>query len=126
MATLEESVRVARDGGSSPRSRSASPSSPGCSRSRSPNRALALLDEAIEVGARIGDLMGVALATKNKGWIAARRGDWMLALQAAVDTSEQNLQLGNTIDLYTTFQPGRSRVLCAWLVRSRGGTDRSW
>ena len=62
-----------------------------------------MLDEAIEFGARIGDLMGLALATKNKGWIAARRGDWMLALQAAVDTSEQKLQLEDAIDLYTTF-----------------------
>ena len=103
MATLDEAVQVAREA-AVPSALSVNLSvTAGFLPIEEADRALAMLDEAIELGARIGDLMGVALATKNKGWIAARRGDWMLALQAAVDTSEQNLQLGNAIDLYTTF-----------------------
>ena len=47
-------------------------SSPACSRSRNRDRALALLDEAIEVGLRVGDRRGVALAIGSKGVLAFR------------------------------------------------------
>ena len=58
-------------------------------------RALALLDEAIEIGTRIGDRLGVSNAMGIKARIAARRGDWRTALQVAVDSAEQTLELGD-------------------------------
>ena len=58
------------------------------------DRALAVLDEAIEVGTRIGDHLAVANATGMKGSIAARHGEWRTALRAFVDSAEQNLHLG--------------------------------
>jgi predicted ATPase/class 3 adenylate cyclase len=63
-------------------------------------RALALLDEAIEVGVEVGDRQGVAAVTGIKGQIAARRGDWRIALRAARDLAEQHAQLGDLADLY--------------------------
>jgi hypothetical protein len=57
-------------------------------------RALALLDEAIEVGTRIGDRLGAANALGNVAGIAARSGDWRTALRAAVDSAEEKLELG--------------------------------
>ncbi len=57
-------------------------------------RALALLDEAIEVSTRIGDRLGAANALGNVAGIAARGGDWRTALRAAVDSAEAKLELG--------------------------------
>ena len=57
-------------------------------------RALALLDEAIEVSTRIGDRLGAANAMGNVAGIAARGGDWRTALRAAVDSAEEKLELG--------------------------------
>ena len=63
--------------------RSASPISRSGSRSRSPNAALALLDEAIEVGTRIGDRLGVSNGDDGQsGGSRPERGDWRTALQA--------------------------------------------
>ena len=58
-------------------------------------RALALLDEAIEIGTRIGDRQSVSNAMGIKARIAARRGDWRTALQGAVDAAEQALEVGD-------------------------------
>ena len=58
-------------------------------------RALGLLDEAIEIGTRIGDRSGVSNATHYKARIAMRHGDWPTALQGAVDAAEQTLELGD-------------------------------
>ncbi len=57
-------------------------------------RALALLDEAIEVSTRIGDRLGASNAMGNVAGIAARGGDWRTALRAAVDSAEEKLELG--------------------------------
>ena len=59
------------------------------------DRALELLDEAIEVGTEVGDHMAVDLARLNKGMIAARRGDWRTALRLAADTARQQLDVGD-------------------------------
>ena len=59
------------------------------------DRALELLDEAIEVGTEVGDHMAVDLAWLNKGMIAARRGDWRTALRLAADTARQQLDVGD-------------------------------
>ena len=56
------------------------------------SRALAALDEAVEVGTRIGDRQAVATATGNKGWFAARHQDWHGALQASRDFDEMRLE----------------------------------
>ena len=57
-------------------------------------RAFALLDEAIEIGTRIGDRYNVSNAMTYKARTAARLGDWPTALQASVDAAEQALELG--------------------------------
>ena len=59
------------------------------------DRAVELLDEAIEVGTEVGDHMAVDLARLNKGMIAARRGDWRTALRLAADTARQQLDVGD-------------------------------
>jgi len=58
-------------------------------------RALGLLDEAIEIGTRIGDRSGVSNAMAGKARIAMRRGDWPTALQGAVDAAERTLEVGD-------------------------------
>ena len=58
-------------------------------------RALALLDEAIEVSTRIGDRQGVSSAIAYKAVLAARRGDWRTALRDGLDAAEQKLELGD-------------------------------
>ena len=59
------------------------------------DRALALIDEAIETGTRIGDRMTIATATLTKSGIAARRGAWQTALEAGLDAAEQLLRIGD-------------------------------
>ena len=57
-------------------------------------RALALFEEAVEVGKRRGDRQGVANALAVCGQLAVQRGEWRTALHACVDAAELNLQLG--------------------------------
>jgi hypothetical protein len=54
-------------------------------------RTLSALDEAIQVGTRIGDRRAVSTAVGNKGWLAARHGDWPTALRASQDFDEMRL-----------------------------------
>jgi tetratricopeptide (TPR) repeat protein len=58
-------------------------------------RALGLLEEAIEIGTRIGDRSGVSNAIHYKARIAMRHCDWPTALQGAVDAAEQTLEHGD-------------------------------
>ncbi len=58
-------------------------------------RALGLLDEAIEIGTRIGDRSHVSNAIHYKARIAARHGDWPTALLGAVDAAEQTVERGD-------------------------------
>ena len=95
IATVDEAVRVARAAGIDARARDRPPTLATWLPSRSRERALALLDEAIEIGTRIGDRQGVSNAIGVKARIAARRGDWRTALQGAVDAAEQTLELGD-------------------------------
>ena len=93
--TNEEAVRVARD--------AAIPSALSIALSilaaSSPidesDRILALIDEAIEVGTQIGDRIAVRAGISNKGWVAAYRGDYTLALHAAVESAKGFLQDGD-------------------------------
>ena len=63
------------------------------------DRALALLDEAIDLGIRSGDRMSVAMATTNKAGVAARRGEWRAALLTSIDAAEQQLELGDLVSV---------------------------
>ncbi|HEX4528797.1 MAG TPA: hypothetical protein VIA11_05220, partial [Acidimicrobiia bacterium] len=60
-----------------------------------PERALALVDEAIEVTTRIGVPMGLANAIGAKGLLAMRRGDWVVALTALSDALDVSRQIGD-------------------------------
>ena len=95
IAALEESVRVARAAGIDTRLIFALPNLATWLPIEESERALALLDEAIEIATRIGDRLGVAYATGAKARLAARHGDWRTGLQGAVDSVEQALELGD-------------------------------
>jgi predicted ATPase/class 3 adenylate cyclase len=66
-------------------------------------RAVSLLDEAIDVGVRCGDHMAVTSAIAHKGVISARRGDWRSALAAAADATEPQREIGDVIGLQSTY-----------------------
>ena len=59
------------------------------------DRALALIDDAIEFGHQIGDRSAVATATLTRSGIAARRGEWRATLDAGVDAAEQWVRIGD-------------------------------
>jgi tetratricopeptide (TPR) repeat protein len=99
-------------------------------------RALALLDEAIEIATRIDARLGVAHVVGVKAWIAARRGDWPAALQGAVDAAEQALGLGDhalaSRSLYTagvalcalgSYEPAAVIFAKANTIQQRWGAD---
>jgi predicted ATPase/class 3 adenylate cyclase len=66
-------------------------------------KALAMLDEAIDIGTRCGDHMAVSLSIGNKGTIAARSGDWRSTLAAAAAAAELQLKMGDGIGLRNTY-----------------------
>jgi hypothetical protein len=94
------------------------------------DRAVELLDEAIELGTEVGDHMAVDLARLNKGVIAARRGDWRTALRLAADTARQQLDVGNLSGLSGSLglaanafsMLGRHEVAAVLLGRARSMT----
>ena len=94
IATTEEAVRVARAAGIDTALVFGLSNLASWLPYEESQRALTLLDEAIEVGTRIGDRLGVSYAMAIKAGIAARRGDWRTALQVSVDAAEQMLELG--------------------------------
>jgi tetratricopeptide (TPR) repeat protein len=85
LATLEESVRVARDAGILSALSVNLPFLAAMLPIEESERALAFLDEAIEVGRLVGDRWGVLQVTMAKGSIALQRGEWRTALQLALD-----------------------------------------
>jgi tetratricopeptide (TPR) repeat protein len=85
LAFLEESVRVARDAGIFSALSMSLPFLAGMLPIEESERALALLDEAIEVGRLVDDRWSVLQVTLAKGSIALQRGDWRAALQLALD-----------------------------------------
>ena len=96
IATIDECVRVARAAGLDGSLAMALPMAAPLLPIEESERALALLDEAIEIGTRIGDRMAVSSATGTKAQLAARRGDWRTALEGAVDAAEQARELGES------------------------------
>jgi predicted ATPase/class 3 adenylate cyclase len=85
IAILEESVRVARDAGILSALSIGLPFLAGMLPVDESERALALLDEAVEVGRLVGDRWSVRQVTMAKGLIALQRGEWRSALQLALD-----------------------------------------
>jgi predicted ATPase/class 3 adenylate cyclase len=85
LASLEESVRVARDAGIFSALSISLPFLAAMLPIEESERALALLDEAIEVGRLVDDRWGVLQVTMAKGSIALQRGEWRPALQLALD-----------------------------------------
>jgi predicted ATPase/class 3 adenylate cyclase len=68
-----------------------------------PERALTLIDEAIEVTTRIGEPMGLANAIRSKGAIAMRRGDWAVALRVLSDALDVSRQIGDIANGFSTL-----------------------
>ena len=66
-------------------------------------RAVSLLDEAIDIGNRCGDAMAVYASIMHKGVLAARRGDWRSALAAGADATGTELEMGDVIGLQSTY-----------------------
>jgi len=62
-------------------------------------RALAVVEEAIDVAASTGDRHGVAMNSAVKATVAARSGQWRTALRASCDAAERGLELGDVITL---------------------------
>ena len=62
-------------------------------------RALGLVDEAIQVGTQIGDPLSVANAVVAKGFYYAYRGDWDRALEHARDATDRITQAGISVAL---------------------------
>ncbi len=99
MPTIEEAVRVARDGGITTALSLGLVSLAMTLPIEESARALALLDEAIDLGIQSGDRMSVAMATANKAGVAARRGEWRAALLTSIDAAEQQLELGDLVSV---------------------------
>ncbi len=87
-ATLEESVRVARDAGLVSALSLSLPWLAALLPIEESDRKVALLDEAIEVGRIVDDRWSLPQITMAKGAIANQRGDWRTALQLALDYVE--------------------------------------
>jgi hypothetical protein len=67
-------------------------------------RALALLDEAMEVGMAIGDRTVVTASRSNKAAIAGLLGDWTDSLRMAAVVADEQFQLGLVYQLPVAFQ----------------------
>ena len=65
-------------------------------------RALALVDEAIDVAVTIGDLQALTWSSSQKALITARLGQWRPALRASADAAEQQVHSGILTMLPTT------------------------
>src|SRR6185295_11802630 len=92
IAMLEESVRVARDAGIFSALSMSLPFLAAVLPIEESERALALLDEAIEVGTLVGWSVwgGEPQLMISKATIAFQRGDWRTALQEIVDYVESD------------------------------------
>ena len=94
---FEEAVRLGRDGGfiadlSSALVGPARELPPGESA-----RAMAMVDEGLELATRIRRPQALAAAWEARGKIAARVGDWPTAPQADLDSAEQHLEVGDVV-----------------------------
>jgi tetratricopeptide (TPR) repeat protein len=94
IATFEEAVQVARSAGIDVALVVALENLAGALPIEETERALALLDEALDISTRIGYRYGVASAMSYTARLAARRGDWPTALQGTVVSAETNLEFG--------------------------------
>lgn len=73
------------------------------------DRAVALLDEAAEVCTLIGNRLARSMVSMERGLIALRRSEWRTALAEAVELTQQHLELGHLVSLYSGFDVPPSR-----------------
>jgi predicted ATPase/class 3 adenylate cyclase len=104
IAALDEAVRIERDLGLSAFLSFALAGLAGLLPLEESPRAIALLDEAIDLATQIASPLGVAGAKQSRGRISAGHGDWPAALGAGVDSAEQLLQLGDVVLIEPSFQ----------------------
>ena len=119
IATTEEAVRVARAAGVDGALAIALKNLATWLPLEESQRAFALVDEAIEIGTRIGDRQSVSNAMAARAKIAARRGDWRTALRGAVDAAEQALELGDLGLVSRSLYTAGVRVVLARVLRAR-------
>jgi predicted ATPase/class 3 adenylate cyclase len=99
IAAVDEAVRVARAAGIDSALQFGLPLMAGWLPYEESERALALLDEAIEVGTRMSDRLGVSIVMGVRAGHLARLGDWRTALRGAVDSAELKLDLGDHVSM---------------------------
>jgi len=98
-AVLDEAIRVGREAGAvAALSIALATRAQGLARTDG-DRAIALLDEAAEVGLANDDRLGAANALGAKTMIAARRADFPTALRTAADVAQQWLDAGNLMSM---------------------------
>ena len=96
LALFDEAVRASRDAGI-PSSLALNLSTvAGFLPVEESDRALALLEEAIDVGVASGGHLAVTLALAARGRVAALAGEWRTALRAAVDAADHQVELGDS------------------------------
>lgn len=100
IAALEESVRVAREAGVFSALSISLPFLAGMLPIEESERALALLDEAIEVARLVDDRWSLPQITLAKSAIAAQRGDWPTTLRMAVDYVDRDEGTAVTIPFF--------------------------
>ena len=66
-------------------------------------RALALLDEAVELGTRTDDRMSTSTAIMVRGMFMGRLGDWRAALRDEVDAAEVKRSIGDSMGIHACF-----------------------
>jgi predicted ATPase/DNA-binding SARP family transcriptional activator len=83
-----------------------------------PTRACALIDEAAEVARKLGDRWALATADAYRARVALVQEDWPTALRAATDAAEQDIQLGGSVPLGSTFIMGSIALARLQLLES--------
>ena len=124
ISTLDEAVRIGRDAGIASSLSLSLPLLAGILPIEDSQRALALLDEAIEVANAIGDRLGVSMVLLSQANIAVRRHDWLTSLDAAVESAELKLQLGDLISISGPFYLAAVALAELGNRAGRRGADR--
>jgi predicted ATPase/class 3 adenylate cyclase/DNA-binding winged helix-turn-helix (wHTH) protein len=94
IATVEEAVRIARAAGNDAALVAGLSSLATWLPVEESHTAVALLDEAIEVGIRAGERLIVSYARGIVARLAVQGGDWPTGLQRSVEAAEQKLEIG--------------------------------
>ena len=101
--TLDEAVRVARDAGITAALALGLSTLAAQLPIEEVDRAVALLDEAAELGRRTDDRLAVSTAVMARGSLLGRLGNWRAALRAQADAAEQKLVVGDIMSIPGCF-----------------------